>query len=179
MTTTTQTPHPVSVYAAELGLTLTAQFVPQSLSRNAQERTPSLNWRATLIRKGRGALFTTDYMQGAGHIPGWSSLKGGYVYLDNYAREVAEKGRYSPRGPDSPYRRPLPAPSMADVLYNLLLDAEAYGLPFEEWAGNFGFDTDSRKAEHIYHECVATGRALSRLLTHPEMDRLRDLLADY
>jgi len=167
------------VYAAELGLTLTAQFVPQSLSRNAQDRTPSLNWRVTLSRKGRTSFITTDYMQGAGHIPGWWSLKGGQVYLNNYAREVAEKGRYSPKGPESISRRPLPAPSMADVLYCLLSDAEACGLPFEEWAGNLGFDTDSRKAERIYHECVATGRALSRLLTHPEMDRLRDLLADY
>ena len=175
----TDTTTAVAAYAEELGLTLTAQFVPQSLSRNAQERTPSLNWRATLIRKGRGARFTTDYMQGAGHIPGWSSLKGGYAYLNNYAREVAEKGRYSPQGPDSISRRPLPAPSMADVLHCLLLDAEAYGLPFEEWAGNFSFDTDSRKAERLYHECVATGSALSRLLTPPEMDRLRDLLADY
>ncbi len=175
---TDTTTHPATAYADTVGLTLTATFVPQSLSRNAQDRTPSLNWRVTLIRKGR-TPFTTDYMQGAGHIPGWSSLKGGSVYLNNYAREVAEKGRYSPQGPDSPSRRPLPAPSMADVLHCLLLDAEASELPFEEWAGNFGFDTDSRKAERLYHECVATGRALSRLLTPPEMDRVRDLLADY
>ena len=56
--------------AAELGVTMTAEFVPWSKSRDKGEKHPSLNWVITLHKGGR-AFLTTDYSAGCGHCPGW------------------------------------------------------------------------------------------------------------
>jgi hypothetical protein len=43
-------------------------------------------------------------------------------------------------------------PKAADVLWCLVQDAHSYdnASSFEEWCGDYGYDTDSRKAERIY-----------------------------
>lgn len=50
-------------------------------------------------------------------------------------------------------------PTLTDVLECLSLDfASIYNASdFEEWAGDLGYDTDSRKAEAIYNECTRQG----------------------
>ena len=46
-------------------------------------------------------------------------------------------------------------PTAADVLSCLVMDADVIEYEgFEDWAGNFGYDTDSRKAEKIYRSCL-------------------------
>jgi hypothetical protein len=59
------------------------------------------------------------------------------------------------------------------------MDSEAYARGFEEWADNFGLDQDSRKAEAMYNECAAIGRALAAGLSPAEIDRLREVFQDY
>jgi len=46
-------------------------------------------------------------------------------------------------------------PSIADVLYCVLMDSGSVenARSFEEWCSEFGYDTDSRKAERIYNGC--------------------------
>ena len=66
--------------AAKLGLTMTADFVPWSLSRNAGEKDPSLNWKITLHKDGRPFL-TTDYMAGSGHCPSYNQHFGTEPYV--------------------------------------------------------------------------------------------------
>lgn len=58
------------------------------------------------------------------------------------------------------------APSCADVLYCLLLDANAMDETFEEWCANVGFDTDSRKALETYLECQTSGIRLRKAIGH-------------
>lgn len=48
-------------------------------------------------------------------------------------------------------------PSPADVLSCLISDARAGELPFPEFAGDMGYDEDSRKAEAIHRACVRMG----------------------
>lgn len=55
-------------------------------------------------------------------------------------------------------------PTMADVLSCLLSDASSADQPFEDWAAYFGYDADSRKAEGIYKECLATHHNLKKYL---------------
>jgi len=47
-------------------------------------------------------------------------------------------------------------PNVEDVLASLTLDARSAedSIDFEDWAENFGYDGDSRKAEALYAECV-------------------------
>src|SRR5262245_61006775 len=60
--------------AAELKLTMTAEFVPFSKSRNKAEKIPSLNWVVMIRRDGREVL-TTDYMAGSGHCPSYKQTR--------------------------------------------------------------------------------------------------------
>ena len=55
-------------------------------------------------------------------------------------------------------------PEPAEVLASAARDyADARGLTFEDWAGNLGYDTDSRKAEKIYDACLEMGEKLAAL----------------
>lgn len=49
-----------------------------------------------------------------------------------------------------------PEPDKSNVLYCLTCDANGLdgSMGFEDWADNFGYDRDSRKAEQTYHACV-------------------------
>ena len=58
------------------------------------------------------------------------------------------------------------APTTASVVNNLALDAHGatYSETFEEWAAEFGYDEDSRKAERIYNACKLQAKRLGVLL---------------
>ena len=51
-------------------------------------------------------------------------------------------------------------PTVADVMHCVLLDASArHHGSFEDWAAEYGYDDDSRKAERIYERCLKTAEA--------------------
>lgn len=171
------------------GVTYSAEFVPLSKSRNATEPRPSLNWRITLARKGARPI-VTDYMQGIGHVPDHRSMRQ-TIDVEGYEKNCAESGTYAPgglyirnpngsNGAKNGARAKLPAPDMLDVLHSLVLDASAIDAgSFEDWAGEYGYDTDSRAAEAIYNQCVALGLQLRALLGAARLEQLRELFADY
>lgn len=51
-------------------------------------------------------------------------------------------------------------PKLDDLLYSLVLDADACDNSFEEWCSNLGYDSDSRKAFATYEACKANGKKL-------------------
>lgn len=164
-------------FLAGLGIEYRAEFVPQRLSRNAGEKSPSLNWRVTLARNG--VVLSTDYMQGIGHIPGHTFGKE-TQYLRNYHESVAATGKYAPNGPESIWRRSLPAPLLADVLYSLRLDTEVLDYAtYEEWVAEFGYDPDSRKGEAVYHACWAIAVPFRKMFTAEEWEALATHFEDY
>lgn len=55
-------------------------------------------------------------------------------------------------------------PTAEDVLECLLSDRYAMQESFEDWCANYGFDTDSRKAERTYKTCVTQSHKLNRFL---------------
>lgn len=68
-------------------------------------------------------------------------------------------------------------PKPEDMLSALVSDgAPAFDAQsFEDWAGDFGYDLDSRAAEAIYNACVDTGRKLVRLIGRAAIDEARGL----
>lgn len=60
-------------------------------------------------------------------------------------------------------------PTLASVLDSLAMEARSVtdALTFEEWASEFGYDTDSRKAEKVYQLCQQQAAALRLFLGHP------------
>lgn len=169
-----------TVKAVVPDLEYTAEFVPQSKSRNAEEKNPTLNWRVTL-KTPRGTL-TTDYSQGIGHLPGYNAQAARSIGGDKYIKWCVENGK---RGHGEPYGVPMGGkaiapPTLTDVVYSVLADSEAIDFgTFDDWASEFGYDTDSRKAEAIYKACVDTGLKLRRILGDDKIAALREMFQDY
>lgn len=55
-------------------------------------------------------------------------------------------------------------PSTTDVVSAVAMDSDALNMGFTEWAEQYGFDTDSRKAEAMYRRCADMGRDLRQTL---------------
>lgn len=176
---TTATDYTAAIREIVPDLEYRAEFVPQSKSRNAGDKSPSLNWRVTFSRNGR--TLETDYMQGIGHLPGYDHSRKDVDYR-RYITHVVETGNALPplRDPGKVSRsHHVDTPTLADVLHCLLIDAEAIDTgSFEEWAENYGYDTDSRKAEGIYRACLEIGLNLCAILGDELISKLREALQD-
>lgn len=125
-------------------------------------------WQIVLRRNG--LTLDTTYSAGDAHLPAWKRLKGNKDTLHNAA--ILRHERMT--GGDYHTGRKF-YPPRASVLACLALDAEAinYG-SFEQWAQEFGYDTDSRKAEEAYNACLRTGLFLRNTLTAEEFTALQD-----
>ena len=140
------------------GLSIASEFVPFSKSRNAKEKFLSLNWKVTLLHKGR-ALFTCDYMAGVAHCPAYKlSVKeaGGHnsIMRHEMLKRECETGRVYFDG------API-LPDETDVIACLLKDCDALQhAGFDSWCDELGFDSDSIKANAIYNECLQRALAL-------------------
>jgi hypothetical protein len=55
-------------------------------------------------------------------------------------------------------------PTVDDCLDALLSDSAGADNTFEDFCGEFGYDTDSRKAERIYKQCQKVRENMERLL---------------
>jgi hypothetical protein len=179
--------------ADRIGLTMAAEFVPFSRSRNAQPRHgsekpwESLNWKVTLQRGGRDIL-STDYSQGTGHAPAYAlKLKNPSSRYEAAMKERAiaaeiETGRIHQFGEGLMYdsrtglrdtRKPIAPPSIGDVLQSLAMDAAVLNYAsFEDWAADHGYDSDSRTAESTYRECLAIALAFRAGLGDDRMSEI-------
>lgn len=172
------------------GLTVKAIFVPFSQSRNAAEKSPSLNWRVSLY-KGERLILSGDYSAGCAHCPAYKlSVKQAgsqnSVMRDSLIRAECETGRpHFPAADGRPvprvlaYREPI-MPDPCDVFHSFLSDGEAIDAgSFESWAADYGYDEDSRKAFAAYNACIQTGLALRSALGEAALSELREAFAEY
>lgn len=71
-------------------------------------------------------------------------------------------------------------PDPLDVVFSLLSDIrDVEDREFEDWAGDMGFDPDSRKAERVFEACRETLANMRNLFTDLEMEDLQTLFEDY
>ncbi len=113
-------------------------------------------WEVTIELEGR--TMTTSYSTGIGHRvakPGIEKIWNGYSTPEGNMRDekAAERGFSKPGKVD-----------LADLVSSLILDSSALDADFEEWAGDLGFDPDSRKALATYLACQKSGTQTRRLL---------------
>jgi len=163
-----------------LGLTMTAVFVPWSQSRSKvvdpKLRDYSLNWFVTLSCKGR-EFITFAYTAGIADCKAYPNKypnKFGGICIDDANAVIAEcEG-------ETPAFRGKPQPKLHDVVHSILLDSEAieHG-SFEDWASDFGYDTDSRKAESMYRACLECGLKLRQAIGDNGITQLREAFQDY
>jgi hypothetical protein len=165
----------------ELGLTIEAFFVPYSQSENAKMSAGSdrpwrsLNWTIVLRCKG-SEILRTNFAAGVGHTPTWASgtwASGASSRADvaaAIAREI-ETGRAN--------GKPI-LPDRIDCIASVVADADVLDFPdFEAFAGELGYNPDSRHAERIYNACVKTAIALRAAVGEDGLAKLRAAREDY
>lgn len=175
----------IGVVIAKHGLTIESVFIPWSQSRNAGEKSPSLNWKVTLKQNGRKIL-TTDYMAGCAHAPSYEqSFKRNYGNEQLVKAECEYGGKARLMGSSDDFAvvpqsaKGTIKPDSRDVIHSLLLDSEVLDYPsFEDWAGNFGYEEDSRQAERIYNDCMKIALQFRRI-GESVIDELREVFQDY
>lgn len=170
----------------KLNLSVKSEFVPFSQSRNRNESHKSLNWRITLQQAGRD-IVTTDYGAGIAHCPAYKAPVRTHGNANSLLRSQAielecETGRVSQplnRGGFWSTKRPI-LPDETNVIASLVSDSDVLNYSsFEEWAGDFGYDADSRKAESIYRQCLEIALKLLDALGESAMDKLAEAARDY
>ncbi len=179
--------------AEELGLTLESKFVPFSQSRNAEPRDGqkepwrSLNWKVTLNHNGREVL-RTDYSQGTAHCPvnareskrpRSANRQGASAAMIRSAEaleiETGKRAAFDFMDRARETRHPIPGPDIADVLHSLALDSEVLEHScFEDWAGCFGYDEDSRTAESTYRQCLEIALKMRGAIGNARLNELQE-----
>lgn len=173
----------LAAIAERIGLVAVFEFVPFSESRNAPgtgSLWESLNWR---VRLSRGAAqMETDYAQGVGHAPA-NKLPSATVWDRNRKRAALaheiETGRqakfmWSESLAVADGGKPIAPPPVGDVLHSLAREAEVLDAGgFENWASEYGLDTDSRKAEAVYRTCLEQVLAFRRMVGDNVLTEMR------
>ena len=123
------------------------------------------DWRVTLTRDGRKHEF--DYHAGFAHCKRAKLGLAGAIKIDasnkQLVRALVPHGRVTVSDVEG-YIVPT-APSLQDVLQCLQSDARSgEHMLFEDFASDFGYDTDSRKAEKIWRACQETRGRLMKFL---------------
>ena len=151
----------IQAFMAENKVTIESEFVPWSQSRNKNEKHRSLNWRIKILRADR-TILETDYSAGIAHCP---SYRQGRRTVD--VERETETGRRI-------------APDACNVIASLSMDSSVLDCSsFEEWAGGFGYDVDSRKAESIYRACLEIALKLRNGLGEEGLRALQIATQDY
>jgi hypothetical protein len=174
-------------------ITFSTTFVPFAASRNAGSSSPSLNYKVEMLYRGRSVV-TFDYGQGCAHCPayrredwggpGRSSARFAMAARDRATRAECETGIiHAPAGNQAGYAptgRKIPPPKKEDILSCVLLDCTAlHSASFEDWAADYGFDADSRKAEAIYTDSIAFALKIRAALGGELLSTLQEQFQDY
>jgi hypothetical protein len=68
-------------------------------------------------------------------------------------------------------------PKLDDILYCLVMDSSALDMPFNDWCSEFGYNTDSIKANDIYRVCQENGFIMKKI--YPSIEEAREKFQDY
>lgn len=137
---------------SDYSITTTSTYIPM---RKGEE--PRLKWNVTLcVHKDR--VMDVEYTAGMAHAPSYPAQ----CAVDE-CRTGFRTGSTAPIMPDT-----------RDVVRSVMLDCDAldYGR-FEDWARDYGYDTDSRAAEAIYRLCLQRAIMLRASLGKEKFDALQ------
>lgn len=174
--------------AARHKLGVTAVFIPFSQSRNKDSDMMNLNWKVTLTCNGRSVV-TTNYSAGQAHCPAYENppkLSNGAI--DKYLQrkritDECQNGKVSKlteHGSRFAIGGAPILPDECDVIYALVSDSDVLNYcSFEQWASDFGYDEDSRKAKSIYDDCMSIALNLRGGLGDSVMSELQLACQEY
>lgn len=166
-------------------LTLTATFVPASRFKGDEWRATAVNFEVRITGRNDREVYAGPYAYGVGNLPGYRHDRATKLYWSEYVDDARERGVWPQGGlqthmPGRPCGSKVPAPKLRDVMYSLISDASVLDAGgFESWAAEYGYDTDSRKAEATYRACLENALKLRAALGDTVLAELRELFADY
>lgn len=137
-------------YIAKHGLTMTAS----PLKTRNDRLMGDLPFHWSCVITGRHGSMTVEFSMGKGHA-------------------TEKSKRLHPLNPDFwPLRSKTP--TLVDVLECLSLDASSVlnSPRFEDWCADYGYDTDSRKAEEIYRACQGQTGQLRQVVGGEALEEL-------
>ncbi|ADX32114.1 hypothetical protein PAK_P30100 [Pseudomonas phage PAK_P3] len=128
-------------------------------------------WSVSFIRgDGRRGVLDTEFRTGIGHRKATIPMP---VDIRRLAPNILARVAWEKR-----HIKPV-APKAACILSSLILDCDVGSSTFEEFCGDFGYDTDSRKALDTYMACQETTSKLRRLFSQEEVETIRSLVEHY
>jgi hypothetical protein len=155
----------LSQAVAKLGITSKAIHLKYVMSSKADDKWAHDLWEVTLSYQGRE--LTTSYRTGLGHrVKHHHITQRGDVYNGPQGN-----ARGIERATSVGYTKPV-EPSVGDVVHSLIVDSSCIDKTFEDWCGEFGYDTDSRKALDTYLQCQESLTKSRKLLTYATLDSL-------
>ncbi len=178
--TNSATPPSVRVdnWANKYGISANFAFVPFSLSRNSGEKFPSLNWKVTLYKDQREIL-RFDYSRGSGYAPSYKQNMRYQREVDAVSYECENGHKVREICGSMRKGEKIAPPKLADVLYSIAMDTDAIDYAtFEDWASEFGYEKDSRKAESIYKTCIDYALKMRSAVGEKGLSALREAVSD-
>lgn len=169
-----------------VGLEIKSKFVPFSLSKHSEEENKNLNWKVTLS-SGKKTM-NLDFSKGVGHLPYPQTSFGVTNYQKRMINEAIDSAietgiarKLTIVDKDVKFllgNAQFPNPTLQEVLYSLCSNSDVrHYLTYEQWASDFGYDTDSRKGEKIYDSCRKVTADFMQLIGSEEkLEKLRELL---
>jgi len=185
---TSTDPHTLSSLAVSLGLSIeSTEPAPGVNPAESKESKPwpHIAYDVTVKRNGK-PVWSGPYKLGVGHVKGMPSKR--FTLADQerldpigYASRAAYDEAAQARVAANLAKVQGVKPQLDNVLSSLLMDGSAYfdACTFEEWCNEYGYDSDSRKAESIWKACDQTGRTLSRAFTDQELGDLREAASNH
>lgn len=182
---TTETQNRIETLSA-LGFRLECGAPSGQVDDSGEKAWPNISYTVTLFHHSKKIL-ATDYKLGIGHVTIPKGVPPTFL-LDEESMLHAMRRNPHASFKDKQLQADVAAklaklqkvaPNLADVLHSLLLDGEAFfnGETFEDWASNFGYDPDSRKAEEIFKACDLIGRQLNKI-PREILDKAREATQD-
>lgn len=178
-----------AITPAEAGITIKVLSGPRGKFENDWQ---GIEYTVELYHKDR-VLWTGPYTLGIGHVK--LPKQSGPTYAMGFSREEESMYESWVRKPHADFTDKLlqaqvaaklaakqkVTPKLDDVVHSLVSDGSAHfdSQSFEDWCGDFGYDTDSRKAEDTYRTCDEIGKKLMRALGRETIEGLREWASNY
>jgi hypothetical protein len=158
---------------------------------------PCIAYHISFQHQHNGKILTSEYHLGVGHVD-WQKYRGGSLMMPGLT-QVQENIIYAHQnqkfgGPTFKKefkldeakaatclaKRQKVQPKAYEVFASVCREAwEASQETFDDWASNFGYDTDSRKAEQLYHACKAPFGTLIGMIGSTDVEKFAQLAQQF
>lgn len=178
---------------SDFGLELSLHLGEPHYELSEDGRMPFVRWPVTLMQ-GNRRLIETKYGKGCGHFQKTIEKvrTSPFICLNGKRLPLTseEEGMFWTweKNPQSVFKHKdiwgslcvklaqadkSTHPTLEEVLGCLLMEgaADFNAMSFEDWACEYGYDPDSRKAERVYNECVQLGRVLRSAIPTSDLNK--------